>query len=59
MDTMILRSPFFLDVNFTALVMRFTSTALVSMYFCKFCVVPTLLHPVQIGDDVLYLLFVK
>jgi hypothetical protein len=52
MDTMILRSPFFLDVNLTAFVIKFTSTTAVSLCQTIARMFPTLFHPVKIGNNV-------
>jgi hypothetical protein len=52
MDTVILRSPFFLDVNLTAFVIKFTSTMAVSLYRTIARMFSTLFHPVKIGNNV-------
>jgi hypothetical protein len=52
MDTIILRSPFFLDVNLTAFVIRFTSTMAVSLCRTIASMNYTLFHPVEIGNNV-------
>lgn len=58
METVIFLSPFFLDVNLTAFVIRLTSTAKSQRSSQCTATLVTLLHPVQIGNDVIDFLLV-
>jgi hypothetical protein len=52
MDTTILRSPFFLAVNLTAFVIKFTRTRCISEFLYPMFMILTLLHPVKVCNDI-------
>lgn len=60
MDTAIFLSPFFLAVNFIALVIRLTSTTFALVFVgTVVCWTRTLFHPVKISDNMLDIVVVE